>query len=321
MRTLFLLLLVSFLFSDCKQKKDKLADEDDTVEITDFIEFFPEVALPFTVNDSMLMKKETDSATVGLRIFNQFVPDSVLTAAFGKQQKLKIYPLGRVEMKKLETYIFLKAISSSKKIAYVLAFDKDKKFIAGKPLLVLDKDATTNQMGGMDKKYTLIETFQKKSPDGQFSEARSVYILNQEAGMFSMIMTDEGVDDQEQEIINPIDTLPGKNKFSGDYIKNKRNYISIRDGENPSELLFFIHFEKDDGECAGELKGKAVMQGAKIALYRANGNPCVLEFTFGTNNVAMKELDACGSYRDIRCFFEGTYSKRKETKPKTKKKK
>jgi hypothetical protein len=173
----------------------------------------------------------------------------------------------------------------------------------------------------MDKKYTLIETFQKKGADGQFSEARNVYILNTEAAMFSMIMTDEGVADQEQEIINPIDTFPGKNKFSGDYIKNKRNYVSFRDSENPSELLFFIHFEKDDGECAGELKGKAVLQGAKIALYRANGNPCVLEFTFGTNNVTMKELDACGSYRDIKCFFDGTYSKQKEIKPKTKRKK
>jgi hypothetical protein len=35
----------------------------------------------------------------------------------------------------------------------------------------------------------------------------------------------------------------------------------------------------------------------------------------------MKELDACGSYRDIRCFFDGTYSKQKEARPKIKRKK
>jgi hypothetical protein len=140
--------------------------------------------------------------------------------------------------------------------------------------------------------------------------------LNAEAKSFSMIMTDQGTAEQEQEIINPIDTLPRKNKFSGDYIKDKRNYVSIRDGKKATDLLFFIHFEKDNGECAGELKGQASMHGVKTALYRATGNPCVLEFTLGATTVLLKELEACGSYRDIKCFFDGSFIKRKEPKSK-----
>ncbi len=170
----------------------------------------------------------------------------------------------------------------------------------------------------MDTRYTVFETMERKNADEQFNEGKNVYILNPEARTFSLIMTDQVVADEEQEIINPIDTFQQKNKYAADYIKDKRNYISIRDGKNASTILFFIHFEKDDGDCTGELKGEAVLTGTKNALYRATGNPCVLEFTFAGNTVAMKELEACGSYRDIKCFFDGAYSKKKESKPKKK---
>jgi len=169
----------------------------------------------------------------------------------------------------------------------------------------------------MDSKYTVTKTVLKKNAEGQFNEAKKVYILNAEAHTFSLIMSDEGVTDQKQDIINPIDTFPHKNKYSGDYVKDKRNYICVRDGKNPSVILFFIHFEKDNGECTGELKGEATFHGTKTAIYRANGNPCVLEFVFSANNVSLKEMEACGSYRDIKCFFDGSYVKRKEPKPKT----
>jgi hypothetical protein len=79
-------------------------------------------------------------------------------------------------------------------------------------------------------------------------------------------------------------------------------------------MLFFIHFEKDNGGCAGELKGSASLYGVKTALYRATGNPCELEFTFGGTSLAIKEVAACGSYRDIKCFFDGSFVKRKEPK-------
>jgi hypothetical protein len=34
----------------------------------------------------------------------------------------------------------------------------------------------------------------------------------------------------------------------------------------------------------------------------------------------MKEEGSCGNHRDIKCFFEDTYTKKKEIKSKTKKK-
>jgi hypothetical protein len=262
------------------------------------------------------MRKETDSSLIGYKIFTQFVPDTVLSRQFGTDTKLKIYPLGRVAIKKFETYLFVKAISATKKAGYVIALDNANKFITGMPLVIVDKDPVTFQVGVMDKKYTVTQSVQKKKPNGEVSEVKNVYILNAEAKAFSLIMTDQGIPDQERKIINPIDTFPKKNKYSGDYIKDERNYVSIRDGKKPSEMLFFIHFEKDNGACAGELKGTASLHGIKTALHRAIGNPCVLEFTFGTSSVSLKELEACGSYRDIKCFFDGSFVKRKAPKAK-----
>jgi hypothetical protein len=315
MRILGIFVVIAFLFADCRSKKTKLADED-TVAINEFVDFFQDVKLPFRLVDSTILKKETDSASIGYKIFTQFIPDSVLQSQFGKGVKPAIYPLGKVAIKNFETYLFLKAIVPNKKVAYVIALDKNNNFITAMPLAIEDKDPTTVQIGEMDPKYTVIRTVQKKMEDGQSNDSKKIYILNSETRAFSLIMTDEGLPEQVQDIINPIDTFQLKNKFSGDYIKDKRNYISIRDGKTTSQFLFFIHFEKDNGDCRGELKGEATLQGSKTALYRAVGNPCLLEFSLSGNTVSIRELEACGSYRDIKCFFEGSFVKKKEPKPK-----
>lgn len=313
-KILVFLLLVS-LIASCKSKKTKLADEDE-VEIEGFIEFFPDLNLPYQLTDSIVTRKPTDSSTIGYKIFTQFVPDSVITKQFGTKVKPMIYPLGKSVVEDYETYLFIKAVAASKKVGYILAFDKDSKFVSAMPLVVPDKDPATSQFATLDKKYSLTSVLRKKNSEGAFDEEKNVYILNADARIFTLILTDAGIPDEEQEIINPIDTFPKKHKFSGDYVKDKRNYISIRDGRNSSEIMFFTHFEKQNGECTGELKGNATINGAKTALFRANGNPCVLEFSFQGNSVSMREVEACGSYRDITCFFEGSYQRKKEPKPK-----
>ncbi|MEO6914432.1 MAG: hypothetical protein ABI151_01310, partial [Chitinophagaceae bacterium] len=192
MKKLLLILLLPLLFAECKSKKVKLADDDDTVEVTDFVDFFPDLKLPYFAADTSFSKKETDSSRIGNKIFSQFVPDSVLKKEFGATAKPEIFPIGKVQIKNAETYLFLNAYSPSKSVALLIAFDKDNKFIASLPLVEKDKSSELAKSGGMDKKYVVTKTVQKGGASEQYNEEKRVYILNAEAGEFSIIMSDMG---------------------------------------------------------------------------------------------------------------------------------
>jgi hypothetical protein len=149
----------------------------------------------------------------------------------------------------------------------------------------------------------------QKNADGSSSEGKDVYVYNADSRNFMLIMTDPLVD-KTGELVNPIDTLQRKNKFSADYVNGKMNLVSIRDGKRPGELNFFIHFEKDNNACTGELKGEAVMRAANTAEYKEQGDPCVLRFIFSSNSVTLQEVEGCGSKRPLNCTLNGRYSKK-----------
>ena len=307
---LFLLLAFTFVFG-CKHKKPSLSG-DDPVEVTDFIEFFPPQKLSYTIGDSTLLKKEKDSLLISYKIFTQFVPDTLLSKVFGKTVKPKIYPLGRVDSGE-ETYLFAKTISGNKRAAYILGFDKEQQYITGIALLKPDQATSTVRSVSIDKRYSITKTVLRKNTDGSISEGKDVYVLNAEAKNFMLIMTD-ALDDKLTELINPIDTFPRKNKLSADYGTGKMNLVSIRDGKKNDRLLFFIHFDKNNGECTGELKGEAKIKSATHAEYIENGDPCKLQFIFTGSSVSLKE-ESCGSHRGLRCLFDGSYPRKKYLRP------
>lgn len=309
-----LLLLTLFLFS-CKEKRTSLSDGD-TVTVKEFIAFFPKIKWPFLLTDSSLMKREKDSGTIGYKVFTGFVPDTVINRQFGKKAKPKFYSLGRASVKEGETYLFVKAATATKKAGYILVFDKDNKFITSMLLVASDNDLSTSQTAQMDANYTLTLTRRRKGADGRFIYKKDAYIYNS-AGVFTLILTESNdVVNTVQAVINPIDTLPKKNKLSGDYITDSRNFVSIRDGRKSGTILFFIHFEKEKGSCKGELKGEAVLSGTSRATYRQSSGPCAIEFNFGSSRVSIKETGPCGTFRDIKCFFEGSFVKKKSKKNK-----
>lgn len=308
------LILLSFaFFVSCKSKKASLSG-DEPVEISDFIEFFPNKTLPYSLADTSLLKKEKDSLLISTGVFTQFIPDSILVKLFGKNVKPKIYPLARVGGD--ETYLFAKLLSGDKRIALVAAFDKKQKFIAAMPVLRVDQSAATQQTTVIDKGFSITQNVNRKNNDGSVSDGKDVYVLNNDAHSFMLIMTD-ALDDKITELTNPIDTLPRKLKFSADYGNGKMNLVSFRDGRKADRLTFFMHFEKNGGDCTGELKGEAILKTATRAEYREPGDPCSIQFDFTGNAVAVKELGGCGSRRGLRCSFDGSYSRKKEaTKPK-----
>ena len=46
-----------------------------------------------------------------------------------------------------------------------------------------------------------------------------------------------------------------------------------------------------------------------------NGDPCIIDFTFEDREIAIREQGSCGSHRGIKCYFNDTFTKKKDPKP------
>ena len=314
-RYLACLFVAFYLLTGCGNKKKPSLSGTDEVAIGDFIESFELMEPPYEVKDSSLNKKEKDSLLIANKIFSQFVPDSVLIKVFGKNAKPKIY-LGKRINENEASYLFAKASTADKKALLVLCFDKKNQFKDFLPLLVQDANATTLQVSGINRKFEFYQSVLMKKPDGSTAEGKDVYIYSSDAEHFLLIAKD-ALDDRIMEVINPIDTLQRKNRFSTDYVKDKMNMVSIRDDSKTGKMNFFIHVDRNNGECTGELKGVASFTSANTAIYKQPGDACSLQFNFSSSSVSLKEVEACGAHRGVKCSFDGSYPRKKETKQKT----
>jgi hypothetical protein len=72
--------------------------------------------------------------------------------------------------------------------------------------------------------------------------------------------------------------------------------------------------EKNEGDCIGELKGELDLIKPNLAQYRKADDHCVLEFSFTNNSVTVRELEACGNHRGIKCVFDGSFPRKKDSR-------
>ncbi|WP_207513445.1 hypothetical protein [Longitalea luteola] len=305
--------LILLLFA-CKDEKTTL-QAGDIETAADFVAFYPEASLPFIVADTMLAKKQNDSMAIALNTFSKFIPDSIWRKDFGKTATPKFYALGRTKEKEKESYLFTAVVAGSKKVVYLATFNKENKFLQAMPILKTGFDRYTSAYGLLDSKFQITTYRETRASADEIRYKRNVYFYDRNGDNFTLIVTEPN-EDIIEDVVNPIDTLPASNKFSGDYIVNEKNFVSIRDGRNASEMVFFIHFEKSGGKCNGELKGTGRFISPTVAQFVKSDNPCSLEFTFTSSKVTLKEKGGCGTYRDIQCFFSGSYPKKKASKAK-----
>lgn len=310
-RLLICCIITGLFLVSCKEKKKVSLSGEEEVVIADFIDFFPSLETPYRLADTTLLKKDNDSLSIGIKVLKQFVPDSVVNKLFGKNANPKIYPIGKVEG--AEQYIFIKTVAGTTRNAFIIAFDKKNNFLSALPFLKNDNLRTTEQHSVLDEKMTIFKNIVRKNADGTSSDGKDVYAYNSSSKEFMLILTD-ALDIKEKELINPIDTLSVKQKYTADYGSGKSNLISFRDGRSKDKLSFFIHVEKNNGDCTGELKGEARMKNATTAEYRQPGDPCSLEFKFTATTVTIKEIEGCGARRGLRCSFDGVYPRKKATK-------
>jgi hypothetical protein len=312
MNKYLLLIVLSVFVWSCKSKKVSLAGNDDgEVSVSEFIDFFQPLAVPYSVTDTILKRKEPETAAINYKLFTRLLPDSLLTKYLGSAAKPRLYAIGKVMVPKGETYLYVKCVSGGRKMLDVLCFDRKDRFAAARPVLYSDNTNGVWGATGMDGKYTLSVTHFHKGANGEVYHTTDDYVYNDGGGGFTLILTESNeVKNRVVPVYNPIDTFPRKHKYSGDYAQDKRNLIAIRDGRDANRFLFFIHFEKDNGECKGELKGEAKFVSPGVARYRSYSDPCAVEFDFDGGGVSMKELGGCGVHRDIKCFFEGYFGRR-----------
>ncbi len=309
-----LLLFVTIL--GCKAKKADVSGET-TVRLSDLMAVFQKINLPFSAADTNVAKLG-DTVTIGYKAFIQFFPDSALTGIVGTTRKLVIHPVGKIEKEK-ENYLLLTFITG-KKICYlaVIVTDKKNKFLAAKELLRSVSNDDYAHTLSINREPTFIVSREKTGKDTQLRFSRAGWVYTS-AGYFMVVVNDSNEDSRNEAIINPLDSLSKKNKYSGDYAQDKKNFISLRDGKTTGSYLFFIHFEKDEGSCTGELKGEMKMKSANTAQYVHSGDPCIIDFTFEEKEITLKEQGSCGNHRGIKCFFNDTFTRKKDLKTAKKK--
>ncbi|HPG11605.1 MAG TPA: hypothetical protein PLU37_08760 [Chitinophagaceae bacterium] len=309
------ILLIVLLSAGCRSKKKISLAGDEPVQVSEFISFFEPLKLTFEASDSILLDKYNDSLRISQANFSSFVPDSILQSIYTKSAKPKLYAIGKAVEKDKVTYLFVESNSASKKALLILAFDKKENFIAALLAIVLPGKKGESHKIEMSRNFTITRYNYTKNPDGTPGEIKEVFALNEAGKTFNLIMTD-APDIKYAELINPIDTLPQTHQYAADYSNGKMNLVSVRDGRKDDRISFFIHFEKNNGECIGELKGEAFWRKPNMAEYRENGDPCVLQFIFSKTAVTLKEVDGCGSRRGLECSFNGSFAKKKKPAPK-----
>jgi hypothetical protein len=315
MKKLLTIYLLSLLWG-CSNKAIDLSGET-TIKADDYVKAFAPIKGNYNTSDTNFVKK-ADTLKIGVKALLQFIPDSAVQQMVTNEKKETIYPVGVIE-KETEKYFLI--LVKGKKTAKLFVYVTDQKlnYLGFKELLSNEnKDAYARSVS-INKEPTFVISKETYSKDKELKFSRSGWIFNAGAG-FMIVVNDSNETPQNNEIINPLDTLPSMAKLSGDYKRNEKNFISIRDGKDAKTYLFFIHFEKNNADCIGELKGTLTLSSPTAGQFTQNGDPCIIDFSFFGNTVRVKEKGTCGNHRGIKCFFDDSFTRKKPSKSKKKQK-
>lgn len=310
----YLLILLALI--GCSETKTDLSGNT-PLKINDFNKAFKTIALPLRINDTNLASI-TDTIEIGKKALSQFLPDTVVNAIVPNDVKNGLlYPIGKIE-KETEYYLLLNHKTTNKQVVSVITFSKKNIFLGFKVLTAFDIVHQGSQLYGknllINKEPTFLVEENKLDPEQGFTYEKKGWAYTEQG--FRLIYFDANIKPEQKAILNPIDTLPTSNSFSGDYARDKKNFISLRDFGNPNKYQFFLHFEKKSGTCVGELKGLLNFN-KNQATYSEKGDPCTIQFTIIGNVIKIKEDGNCGNHRNMTCYFNDSYDKKR--KPKAKK--
>jgi hypothetical protein len=309
---IFFCLLLACLIAACKAKGKKvLSTDDDNVSAQDFVEFFDEKKPPFFFSDSVFKSKPQDSAAISKGNFFRFAPDSIFKPLYGSK-KPQLYALARIHNGEAEHYLFVRTVGGKNAI-YLLIFDEKYQYKSSMLLLSTPRNSADADEVSIDKNLLISTTDRYLQPNGSQAQFNQVFVYNT-VGTFTKILEDGLQQGEKMEVVNPIDSLPRKNKLSGDYGVNENNYLSLRDGIANNEYQFFLYMEKGQGsECRGELKGSFRLIGPDSAMYETQAEVCMIGFKFTAGQVRISEMKGCSSRHPAGCTFDAVYKRMKQS--------
>ena len=308
-------LLILLALIGCAETKTDLSGNT-PLKINDFNAAFKNIELPIRINDTNLVAF-TDTIKIGRKALAQFLPDSVVDAIAPKLVKnSSIFTVGKIE-KETEYYLLLNNKDTKKQTVSVIAFSKKNVFLGYQILTQFDLTQKGSQFYGktllINKEPTFLIEENKLDPEQGLTHEKKGWAYTEQG--FRLIYLDANIKPEQKAILNPIDTLPTVNTYSGDYARDKKNFISLRDFGNANKYQFFLHFEKKDGTCVGELKGLLNFN-KNQATYSEKGDPCTIQFTITGNVIKIKEDGNCGNHRNMTCYFNDSYDKKRKAKSK-----
>ncbi|QES87819.1 hypothetical protein [Rhizosphaericola mali] len=315
----FLIPIVAiFLLAACHGKKSGKSDSV-KYKAESFFDEFSSLKIPYFATDTSLTQ-HTDSFTITKEVISKYIPDTLLEKLTAKSGN-ELHPVGKVDIKDYR-YLLLAVTNHGSNIWYILAFDKNNKYLAYMTGIQNKTDNGYRYKLTINSEPTFTVGRSKKDNKGHELYTNTGFGFSAAAKRFTLVINDtnENLPD-EDEVFNPIDTLPQKFPFSGNYIKDKHNQLFLRDGKRPSEYNFFLHFDKtdEDPNSKGELKGTIKMVSENAAIYQQGGDPCVINFDMTSNTVKIKEQGNCANHRGSITQFNDTF-KKKVSKSESKKK-
>jgi hypothetical protein len=304
-------LLILLALIGCAETKTDLSGNT-PLKINDFNAAFKNIELPIRINDTNLVAF-TDTIKIGRKALEQFLPDSVVDAIAPKLLKnASIFTVGKIE-KETEYYLLLNNKDAKKQTVSVIAFSKKNVFLGYQVLTQFDLTQKGSQFYGktllINKEPTFLIEENKLDPEQGLTHEKKGWAYTEQG--FRLIYLDANIKPEQKAILNPIDTLPTLNTYSGDYARDKKNFISLRDFGNANKYQFFLHFEKKEGTCVGELKGLLNFN-KNQATYSEKGDPCTIQFTITGNIIKIKEDGNCGNHRNMTCYFNDSYDKKRK---------
>lgn len=305
MKRILTFAFITVIFFCCKNS----SNENKPFTAEDFLKYYKPLTLPASISD-LGLTNFGDTLTITNAVFTSIIPDSAVQRVLSSEpSKYIIHPAGSIHSKTAD-YLITKFISG--KIIKLVVFVLDDKHKYKAALFLLDNRSADkyHYSVSITNEPAFIIRKEKTGDDNEILYSRNGYSYNASTNFFAEVMNDSN-EDKLSAVINPVDTFAQSNKLSGDYITDKKNFISVRDGKNANTYIFFIHFEKDNGTCTGELKGEMNLTTENNAVYQESGDPCVIRFKFFNSVIKVKEEGNCGNYRGITCPFDFTFKKQK----------